>query len=324
MITDVLHLGDIAGTSKVFVQIAQGKGLSWDFRDVPAGRGRAPGLILKDRLVDLFQVRSLKPAPRILHINYGVSGYYGWGRRNVVLHLHGTDVRQDLNSRFLGPVVRRSIMTADRVLFSTPDLADAVLALRPDALWLPAPLSIELSGPQPAPLRPSGMQPTIFFASRWDDAKGAPKLIEAAQRMRGLFPFAKMLGIDWGTHRDAARSAGVHLLPRLTQAEFLETLRQAHVVVGQMSFGALGLADLQAMALGRPLITKFTMQEAYGSEPGLHNAESVDCLIEAVAEILRADPLALQECGGRSRQWALDHHGAFTLQHRLEEIYASL
>lgn len=315
----VLHLGDIAGTSRSVIEVARAKGLNWDLRDVPAGRGANPLVIILRRLRDLVTVRTLRPKPDILHINYGVSGYYGWGRRKVVLHLHGTDVRADMQSPLLGPVVRHSIRTADVVLYSSPDLEPAVRELRSDAQWFPAPLppaaSIRLSKQESRSTR-------IFFASRWDDSKGAPSILRLVKNLQKLHPSIDLVGLDWGTYVAAAGDTGMTLLPLMSTEDFRQEIANADVVVGQVAFGALGLSDLEAMAQARPLVAKFTLDSAYGRSAPLFNT-ALEPAIDLIERIL-SDPEAAAEVAEAGREWALEHHGADGLEARLEGIYQEL
>ncbi|MBT1003039.1 glycosyltransferase [Paenarthrobacter sp. DKR-5] len=315
----VLHLGDISGTSRNVIDVARRKGLDWELRAVPAGRGAHPLAVAARRALDLAAVRLARPRPDILHINYGVSGYYGWGRRGTVLHLHGTDVRQDLHSRFLGPVVRRSILTASAVLYSTPDMGDAVRALRPDAAWFPAPLPLAAIEPVPAGEH-AGQR--LFFASRWDESKGAPELIKLAARLRATHPEVVLEGLDWGHLAGAAREAGVLLLPHMPESDYRRKLAEADVVVGQQRFGVLGLSELEAMAQGTPLVAAFSAQDAYGDEAPLHNSRTADPL-ELVGRIL-ADPAKAAATAALGREWALAHHSPVVLEERLEELYAAV
>ncbi|WP_269937160.1 glycosyltransferase [Arthrobacter sp. HY1533] len=316
----ILHLGDISGTSKSVIEVARTKGLDWVLRDVPAGRGANPALIMARRLRDLVSVRALRPRPDVLHINYGVSGYYGWGRKNVVLHLHGTDVRSDLLSPVLGPVVRHSIKSADVVLFSTPDMGDAVHRLRPDAQWFPAPLPPAAATMQTLKRPRAGKK--IFFASRWDDSKGAPGLLELAASLQRHRTDLELVGLDWGSHAGQARDLGLRLLPLMSTEEFRMQLAESDVVIGQIAVGALGLSDLEAMAQGRPLVARFTLDAEYGGPAPLFNTEDAAPL-SLVQQIL-ADPAAAAEVGARGREWALAHHGAEKLEARLEAIYEKL
>lgn len=316
----VLHLGDISGTSRSVVDVACAKGLDWELRDVPAGRGASPIAIGWRRLRDLVEVRMLRPRPSILHINYGVSGYYGWGRKNVVLHLHGTDVRSDLKSRYLGPVVRHSIKQASVVLYSTPDLAPAVTAIRADAQWFPAPLPPAASVRQPR--KEPGLPTRIFFASRWDLSKGAPELLALAADLRNEYPDLELVGLDWGTHAQDADKIGLTLMPLMPTDEFRRQLAQSDIVIGQLAFGALGLSDLEAMAQAKPLIARFTLQQAYGSDAPLFNTDT-ESPITLIKKILN-DPTSAEQKAEYGRIWALEHHAAEALQSKLEEIYSQL
>lgn len=316
----VVHIGDISGTSRNVIAVAQQKGMDWRLRPVPTGRGQSPMLILWRRLRDLVEVRCNRPKPDLLHINYGVSGYYGWFRQGVVLHLHGTDVRQDLQSKFLGPVVRHSIKTADVVLYSTPDMAAALLQIRPDATWFPAPLPLAaevlLTPTQPRNGR------RIFFASRWDDTKGAPELLDLVREIRRSRPTVEMQGLDWGKHRHEAAALGVQLLPHMSEPAFRQQLADADIVVGQVRFGVLGLSDLEAMAQARPLVASYTVKDAYGSDAPIANSATA-APIDLVLGLLD-DPERAEALGKSGRLWALRYHSASVLQQRLSDIYAGL
>lgn len=318
--TRILHLGDISGTSRSVIEVARAKGLDWVLRDVPAGRGANPAVVVARRLRDLVAVRAQRPRPKVLHINYGVSGYYGWGRKNVVLHLHGTDVRSDLLSPFLGPVVRHSIKSADVVLFSTPDMGQAVHAIRPDAQWFPAPLPPAAVTMQTLTAPRTGKR--IFFASRWDDSKGGPELLELAASLQRLHPDLELTGLDWGRYAKDAKERGVRLRPLMSTDDFRRQLAESDIVIGQISVGALGLSDLEAMAQARPVVARFTLDTAYGGPAPLFNTENATPL--ALVQQILADPTAAAAVGEQGRKWALEHHGAEKLEVRLETIYGKL
>lgn len=316
----VLHIGDISGTSGAVIEIANRKGLDWSLHPVPPGRSSNFAIVGVRRLLDLLRTRLDRQRHDILHINYGVSGYYGWFRKGVVLHLHGTDVRQDLHSAVLGPVVKYSIRSADIVLYSTPDMAADVRAIRPDAVWFPAPLQPAAES-ELAPSHPRDGR-RIFFSSRWDDSKGAHEMIQLAAKIKAVRPELQLSGIDWGRHASKAADSGVRLLPRLGSQDFRQQLADADVIVGQLAFGVLGLSDLEAMVQGRPLVAKFTAAEAYGSEAPIANTSAREPL-DLVLDLLE-DPVGARELGRAARRWALEHHSASASQRRLEQLYEAV
>lgn len=321
----VLHVNDVAGVASAAVARARTDGLSWRLWALPPVRGAATAVKLRRRASDLVRFRAAGRSADVLHVHYGLFGYYAWSvRRPYLLHLHGTDVRANLRSRTLGPLVRAAIRYAGAVVFSTPELADAVRELRPDASWLPAPLSpaVEDTPAQADKLRRAGDTPRIVFASRWDPIKGLDQQLELARRIRDRYPHATMVGIDWGQGARQAADAGVKLCPLLPADEFRALLAGADAVVGQLASGALGVTDLQAMALQRPVIVRFSQAAAYRSEAPVWNTDDVDPLA-ALADIL-ADPAAQAARCAAARAWALEHHGSEAFVRAVLPIYAAL
>ena len=329
----IVHLGDVAGTSRTFVDLARNDGLDWQLRPVPPGRHRPLARVLTDRAEDLADFLRTRNDLELLHVNYGVSGYYGWGSKVPwVLHLHGTDVRQDLASRWLGPVVRRSIASADRVLVATRDLLPAVTGLRPDAEWFPSPLPIGSFGAvEPLDLdadRSRGAR-TVFFCSRWDWSKGAHDLLVAAKELIAAHPDWDVVGLDWGRHAAQARLLGMRMLPFLTARELRSQMDRADVVVGQVKLGELGLTDLEAMQRGRPLVARYTAGDFEGEALPLWNTTQAPIVdhVEAIVAALAAGGAEAELVGERTeagREWVRRHHHPYELYARLKRIYGSL
>lgn len=323
----IIHLGDVAGTSRTFVDLARNEGLDWVLREVPPGRGRPTTRVLADRAADLASFLRIRGDVELLHVNYGVSGYYGWGSRVPwVLHLHGTDIRQDLGSRWLGPVVRRSIQAADRVLVATRDLLPAVVALRPDAEWFPSPLPIGAFGRlDDLPERDPDAAPTVFFCSRWDEAKGADELLRAAAELVKSHPDWDVVGLDWGRHAAQAQRIGVRLRPYLTARELRAQLDLADVVVGQTRLGELGLTDLEAMLRGRPLVARYTAGDFEGEQLPIWNTSEAP-VVDQVEAVVAAGPqdALVRERSAAASEWVRSHHHPLELFARLKRTYAGL
>ena len=82
------------------------------------------------------------------------------------------------------------------------------------------------------------------------------------------------------------------------------------------------MSDLEALALGRPLVAKFTAQEAYGDEPPLWNTAEIDPLF-AVQSIL-GDPAAAGQRAKAGREWVMRHHSPSGFVDRLVPIYEAI
>jgi glycosyltransferase involved in cell wall biosynthesis len=318
----VIHVNDVAGVASTAVAEARAEGYDWELWPLPAVRGAAVPVKLVRRARDLAGFHPAGRGADLLHVHYGLFGYYAWSvRRPYVLHLHGTDVRVNLNHPVQRRLVLRSVRRAAAVIYSTPDLGPAVTALRPDALWVPAPLPSELAALRRTSAEPTmnGGVPRVVFASRWDPVKGLDELIDLAAQLRVERPDAELVGIDWGAGAGLASSAGVRLQPVMRATQFRELLAGADVVIGQQLTGVLGISDLEAMALGRPLVARFTAQDAYGADAPLWNTASGDP-VAAVAAILD-DPVEAARRARTGPAWVLRYHSAAAFVERLAQLY---
>ncbi|QIK82844.1 glycosyltransferase family 4 protein [Sanguibacter sp. HDW7] len=313
-----LHVNDVAGVATTLVTTARARGLAWNLRRIPAGRGAPAPVVAARRALDL--VRAVRPLARtdVAHLHYGVTGYYGWvTRRPVVLHLHGTDVRVDARSRWLGPVVRAAVRRADLVLVATPDLLDLARELRDDAVYLPNPVPDALFAPAAGTPDPAGAHrgTRVVLNMRWDDAKGGMSLVAAARTLAadGL----DVVGLDWGAYATDARAAGVRLVPLQDAAGFRALLAGADLVVGQQRAGALGISDLEALALGRPLVA-----HVRGDEPVVRSDEG--SLVDVVRATLAAGPDDSPAARAARTAWVRERHGADGVLDRLLALYATL
>lgn len=318
-----LHVNDVAGVASTLVATARARGLGWDLRRIPAGRGAPAPLVAARRARDL--AAAVRPLARadVAHLHYGVTGYYGWvTRRPVVLHLHGTDLRADARSRWLGPVVRSAVRRAQLVLVATPDLLDLARELREDTVYLPNPVPDALFAPAVGTPDPAGPRrgTRVVFNMRWDDAKGGAALVAAARALvhdgragQGL----DVVGLDWGEHAAAARAAGVRLVPLQDAAGFRALLAGADLVVGQQRAGALGISDLEALALGRPLVA-----HVRGDEPVVRSDETN--VVDVVRATLAPGPADAPDAQAARTAWVRERHGADGVLDRLLGLYATL
>lgn len=307
----IVHLNNIADTAKNLVRSGRALGRSWDLRLLPVGRGN-PIQVAAKRLSDLGVWATDARRPDLLHVHYAPNAYYAWARRLPhVVHVHGTDLREDLHRPGVGLLVRKALEHADVVVAATPDLLESLQAVRKDAVHLPNPVTRELLHRPPTPLPGTG---TVVFNARWEDAKGGSELLTAAQEL--VKAGADVWGIDWGNQAAAARSAGVRLVPRLSKHEYHDFLESADVVVGQTGFGMLTISDLETLALGRPLVSLSTFEDSPTVQP-------VPDLAQATLGLL-ADGARAESIGAESRAWVIKNRNPERSVSEWEQIYSRI
>jgi len=89
----------------------------------------------------------------IYHVHYLLQDCYiasKLGKRPLIGHAHGSDLRSSLYHPLWGRIVRHNLKNCDRVLVSTPDILGAARHFREDAEYIPNPVDTRLFYPIPA------------------------------------------------------------------------------------------------------------------------------------------------------------------------------
>ena len=334
----VLHLSDPAGAATLLSEAAAATGRRW--RVLPLATAPTPGPTASLRRAArgaTWEAELLRDRlwARRVHVHSALAQRHaGWafGER-FALHLHGTDIRTRLYEPAHAAVIRDVVASASVVFYVTPDLRSHVAALRSDARLVPVPVPLgrAMPGPDLGPLLPpeAGDRGYVLFASRWGPEKGGDAQIGLARSVaRGLAAHRGPVpvGIDWGQNAEAARDAGVHLLPRMPHARFRALVAGARVAIGQLT-GVLGASELDALAADVPLVAPLDPRWYDGSDPAL-----VDVPVRGAsfspddAEGLAAAVLAALDgpAPAPTRPWVARHHSAASALQRVLAGYRSV
>ena len=240
--------------------------------------------------------------------------------RTDVFHFHFglTLVPQSLQFPILHAARKKSVMhyLGSDIRGKTPEQlasgrkADARVVGSYDAIrWVPdaevIPPGIDLSRIEPAP--PSDRaRPLIVHAPSSRRRKGSEHVLAAVE------------GLD----------ADLELVEGLHHDEAFERYRAADIVVDQLNAGWYGLFAIEAMALGKPVVTFLhdeavrRTEEAFGTRVPLVSATA-----ETLRETLRplvADAARRRELGAASRAYVEQVHDLEQVADRLLDLYRRL
>lgn len=316
----VLHVGEAARTAQHLVDEAIRRGLPWDHLPLADPVLDWPGRLASAQKAArgaawLARLRLKASRHDVVHLHSASTfGHSRYAVRRFVLHCHGTDVRTAQYEPGLGPVIRAALDVAERVLYSTPDLAEHVLPRRPDASYFPVPIDMrEL----PTWSRPE--RPRIVFASRWESVKGLDRQLKVARSLgAALRDGADLMGLDWGPAAGDARAAGVQLVPRLDHAAYVRWLAGSTAVVGQAA-GILSASELEALGSGAPLLVPVPLP-LYAAEPPPVLGGDVDSVVELARALVAGEP----HDPGPARAWVERVHGTAQAVVALCELYADV
>jgi glycosyltransferase involved in cell wall biosynthesis len=214
-------------------------------------------------------------------------------RRKSVMHWLGSDIRGK-----------------PREALAWADAADAQVVGSYDAIrWVPEaeviPPGVDLARIEPAP--PSGRaRPLIVHAPSSRRRKGTEHVVAAVE------------GLE----------ADLELVEGLHHDEALERYKAADVVVDQLNAGWYGLFAIEAMALGKPVVTFLhdeavrRTEAAFGTRVPLVSA-TAETLREALRPLV-GDAARRRELGAASRAYVERVHDLETVADRLLALYARL
>jgi len=219
-----------------------------------------------------------------------------------ILHLHGSEIRgfnQDgtLFDAITDPT-KRAIEGASMSIFSTADLGRFVKIIRPDASWLPNPITPEVF--EKARNKSIGAASTfdIFWPHVWSDAKGFKQLLSLLDKVRSdLGRPLKLLGVALGKNQTAATQFGFFLLPVASRKIFWEYNQMAKVTLGQAT-GSIGVSDIESMVLSNNFLL-FPLEKdtklAYESELNKTFDFDAKTMANQVIELLAGNSLSQEK-----------------------------
>jgi glycosyltransferase involved in cell wall biosynthesis len=251
----------------------------------------------------------------LVHIHYAYLGNVGaLGHFPYILHCHGTDLRGE--TAVTRPLIRRALQNARHVFYSTPDLGPYAARVRGDGEFLPNPIDAT----QFRPLTPAGERPGVLICCGLTEVKGAGRLLKACRQLAVERPDIRITAIGGGEYTAAFQALpNVTVVAHQPRWKLAGLINQHGVVLGQVRIGSAGMAELEAMACARPVITWFNEIRAYDTPPPF--VPAVDAVeIAAVIQRLVDDAAMRESLGDAGRQWVIEHHRLERIVDRVEVV----
>jgi glycosyltransferase involved in cell wall biosynthesis len=182
-------------------------------------------------------------------------------------------------------------------------------------------------GPAPIP-----STPRLVNIGRITEQKGQAILIQAMARLKEQCPDVELVVVGDGPMRGEIEQLidqfGLRGQVRITgylsnQGVFQELLAARALVLPSFAEGLPGVF-FEALALGRPVISTYIAGHPELIEPGVNGwlvpAGAVGPLVEAMAEVLTADPSELERLGRAGAARVADQHDPETVVEQLRDL----
>lgn len=263
----------------------------------------------------------------IIHVHYGSFAYLALlNRIPFYLHIHGTDVRKFIHWPVLGNIIRKGLEKAITVFYTTPDLKELVEPYRKDAVFFPNPIDTDKFRP-PVDQKPT-QTPVIFNINKIDRFKGLDRVLSGLELLWEQMPEVQVMMFGFGNALEEAQDfltrhaedPRLTLLSRVLHEEMVKLIQNSTLVLGQMSTGAMGCSELEAMACAKPVVCNFSYESMYPSPPPVFKAETAEEARDQMIWILKHPELA-QEKSAEAREWIVNNFNKKLVAQKLVQIY---
>jgi len=245
---------------------------------------------LWDKTIGLV-FKILRSKGDIYHIHYLLQDCYiglRLGKRPVVGHAHGSDIRRYLDHPLWGKIVAYNLKHCDYIVVSTPDLLEKAKNFQENVQYVPNPVDTTLFYPKPCEPKSQKKRVLIAGASNWA-TKGIDIAIRALSKIRDEVEVSIIAyGKDFERTVSLALSLGLDLniLPKIPHDKINTYFWNADVVLDQFKAGTLGMITLEAIACGRPAITYVSSEYREHKDFPLKDVHTEEDIADAV---LKAD-----------------------------------
>lgn len=286
---------------------------------------------------------------------WGCEGYVhllnqtAWNRIPTVIHLHGPLVMfahtmgwPEMESEFYrnGVVMESTCVRLANAVFSSSSCSADWCAKhygidRASIPILHTGVDISLFSPRNAPKEKN---PTIIFAGKLAENKGAKLLLEAACNLARDFPDLRLRMLGRGEPKivkELSEMVAARRVPDLLElagfidrAELPTELSRAHIFAAPSEYeGGPGFVYLEAMACGLPVIAcsgSGAAEVIRQGENGLLVPPRDLPALEAALRTLLLEPARRQEMGKRGREFVLTEADSRNCIRKLEAFYLSV
>jgi len=262
----------------------------------------------------------------VYHANYLLQDCYvasKLGKRPLVGHAMGSDLRDEIKTRKLGWMVRHNLRGCDKILLAQPTLLEVAREFNDTAEYLPIPFDPEFFFPK-ALIEGRG-EKQVFLASTHDfDVKGTDKFLYALASTRCPITIKSFnAGKDVVKAQRLASDLKLKMefIDRVPHSKVNELYWDSDLVLGSFGVGQLDTVAIEGMACGRPVV--HSVSKKFFPTCPLEEVGSVDVAAEILSKLLNDEREAANRVQNQLA-FVNSTHSAPILAKRLLTIYSQL
>lgn len=245
------------------------------------------------------------------------------GKRPIVGHAHGSDLREVILSRKWGWMVKRNLESCDKILVAQPTILDVAKEFNDTADYFPIPYDPKLF--YNAPFITGREVKRVFMASPQDfQVKGSDKLLRALSLVKTPFEVVAIrYGKDVKRTEKLTEDSGldVKFIDKVPHDDMNQLYWNSDVVLGSCGVGQLDTVAIEAMASGRPVV-HHVLEGFYPSCP-LEEFTSPEEVSQTITTLL-TDEKEVEKRVALQQRYVKTTHAPSILAEKLAQIYEEL
>ena len=257
----------------------------------------------------------------LYHVFYVLQDLYlalMMGKRPIVGHACGSDVRDTLRSRW-GWMVRYNLRNLDYVLSSQPTIVPQIREHTDNVEYFPIPVDPQLFVSSPLPEHVKELK--VLYSSPVDFmVKGTDKIMRAMSFVKAPIIFMMIeYGRDLERAYELSRKLDIKVtwLRRQPHSAMASYYRAADVVLGNFGVGQLDTTVIEAMACGRPVVHH--LAPGFFPEVPLKTYDTIEKFSDDI-QLFLSDRKRAEEQVQRQLDYVKIHYADHAVK-RLVEVY---
>lgn len=210
------------------------------------------------------------------------------GKHPILGHAHGSDIRNTFKHSILGPMVRGALKGCDKIVVSTPNLLETAKEYSESAEYVPSLVNENIFYIRRRKKTVNKIKILIASASDWN-VRGTDRIIRALRRIKDKVEVSIITyGVDINRTLKLARVLGLPLtvLPPVAHFNMPKYYWNVDAVVASIGIGGtLGMVALEAIACGRPVITRVSSDFSEYKDFPLLDVSTSEDIVDAVLSL---------------------------------------